>query len=443
MTTPPMMTLTPDAMLYFDERANQALTQTRAAWVALGELMSGEPVLPGALELATARYHEALMQLGLQALRTSYLNPPSLALVDLPAPAEEEPDEGEVAHEPVAPQVRRAPSAPVAPARPKTPEVAPMTARVVEPAPAKKLDTAQLMALKEQMGQPMSWADEADAATHAVYAARELDAKVRALCEEGVKGWRQGQVMLDKLGALVKEPRGWHVLDSVDRVELLSALAAMIRHIDLVRLPQEHHTARRARVKMVLAWVRLARRDSVDAIVHGLAVAHTPRHGGDWWQDARHILGLSSPAAPAPSNPALAEAPPEAAPAPAAQAAEVAAAPEAPRANPCPHVKGQRWAVVGGDRRGERADVLCELLELGSMEWVDTAPDKHKHVGNLCERIKRGSVDAVVILKQYINHGATKKIVAQSKKQRVPMIWVESYGEQQLLNAIARYYPAR
>lgn len=439
MTTPPMMTLTSDAMLYFDERANQALTQTRAAWFALGELMSGEPVLPGALEQATARYHEALMQLGLQALRTSYLNPP----VDLPAHDEEEPDEEEEQAEPVAPQVRRAPSAPVAPAQPKTPEAAPMTARVVEPAPAKKPDMAQLIALKEQFGQPMSWADEADAATQTAHAARALDEQVRALCEEGVKGWRQGQVMLDKIGALVKEPRRWHVLDSADRVELLSALAAMIRHIDLVPLPQEHHTARKERVKQALAWVRQARRDSVDAIVHGLAVAHTPRHGGDWWQDARHILGLTAPVAPALAEPAPAKALTEPAPAK-AQAAEVAAVPEAPRTNPYPHVKGQRWAVVGGDRRGERGDVLCELLELESLEWIDSAPGKHKHIGNVLKRMKRGSLDAVVVLKRYINHSATDRIIEEGKKHGVAVIWVDGgYGEQQLLAAIARHYPAR
>jgi hypothetical protein len=184
----------------------------------------------------------------------------------------------------------------------------------------------------------------------------------------------------------------------------------------------------------------LAMRDAdASEFVYGLAKTHTPRHGDDWWQDARHILCLILPAAPAPTEPTPAEAPTEHA----EQVAEVAAAPEAPRENPHPHVKGQRWAVVGGDRRGGRAQHIRALLELKSLEWVDTAPDKHKHVGNLCERIKRGSVDAVVILKQYINHGATTKIVERCKKKGVPMIWVESYGEQQLSTAIAHYHPAR
>jgi hypothetical protein len=417
MTPDTMNPLT--AMVFFDTRATSALTQTRAAWMALGDLMSGAPALPAQLEDATGHYQRALMALGLEALRTSYLNPPAAEPI---RPAEPPDDAPTLAPVEEAPAVRRAPAA--AKAAPVPEKKAALT----------RVDPAALVELRERLTGTSQWEEERE--SPALLEARRLDLAVRALCEAGVQGWRQGQGALDKIGALVANPRAWDILNSADRVELLSALAAMVRHIDEVPLPADQRAARGEQVKRALACILHARREGVDAFVHGLAKAHTAQHDA-WWDDARAQLGLLREDKPAATTTAKKP----------AQAACPAAAPaveEARRENPCPHVAGQRWAVVGGDRRNERADQLKELLGLDELDWIDTAPDKHLHVNNVIKRMRSATLDAVVIIKSFTNHSATKKIVEASKKLQTQLIWVDGgYGEQQLLTAIERYAPAK
>jgi hypothetical protein len=418
MTPDTMNPLT--AMVFFDTRATSALNQTRAAWMALGDLMSGAPVMPAQLEEATSAYQRTLMALGLEALRTSYLNPPA----PTPPPRPIEPPAAPLAQPVEAPAVRRAP----APAMP-----APVKPVAVKPTALTRVDPAALEELRERLNGTAQWEQERE--SPAMLEARRLDLEVRALCEAGVQGWRQGQGALDKIGALVANPRAWDILNSADRVELLSALAAMVRHVNEVPLPAEQRAARSEQVKRALAGIRSARRADVDAFVHGLATAHTAQRGA-WWDDARQQLGL------------LREDKPTKAKKPAQAACPVAAptveAEEAPRENPCPHVAGQRWAVVGGDRRNERADQLKELLGLTELDWIDTAPGKQQHVNNVIKRMRNATLDAVVIIKSFTNHSATIKLREASKKCQAKLIWVDAgYGEQQLIAAIDRYAPAK
>jgi hypothetical protein len=417
--------MTTHTLLPFDADAHTVLTHTREAWEALGELLSGAPIAADRLGQATAAYERSLHQLGLHALRASYLPAPEPEPTREPAPA---PPPASVA----APSMRTPEQprpAPVAVAPPVAPPAAaPVTPPVAKPQ-ARPASPAALKELAACFGHKAAWQEEAP--DLAQQEAARLDTQVRALAGRTCATWEQAVALLRQIDALVAEPRTWWPLSSHARAELLGALVALTRGVEQVPIRMQHKTAREQAIKATLKRIGAAKREGVDPFIHGMGLAHKPLRGALWADDARHILGLTStPAAHTPAAPK------------AAHAAHAAPAPDevpAPRANPCPQLAGQRLVIVGGDRRSGRVDELKALLELGALEWLDTAPDKHRHLDGLIARLKGGSVDAVVIIKDFTNHSATNRLREAGKKLGVPLIWVSNgYGEAQLIAAVQR-----
>lgn len=104
------------------------------------------------------------------------------------------------------------------------------------------------------------------------------------------------------------------------------------------------------------------------------------------------------------------------------------------------HFEGARVLMVGGDGRHQVAKRIREELKPGEFEWVAVERDKStRRVEAAAKRIKRGTVDMVILVVKLLSHSDSEKIIkavgSAPEQQPVELIYLnDSYG----LGAIRR-----
>lgn len=103
-----------------------------------------------------------------------------------------------------------------------------------------------------------------------------------------------------------------------------------------------------------------------------------------------------------------------------------------------PHVRGKRMAIVGGDRRPERADAIAATFQLAEVDWIECREDSPRPIQSLVERMRNQSVDLVVILQRYVSHSHSDAIFA-AEQGACRVIMAYSYGLQNVLQGLERF----
>lgn len=100
-----------------------------------------------------------------------------------------------------------------------------------------------------------------------------------------------------------------------------------------------------------------------------------------------------------------------------------------------PHVRGKRAAIIGGDPREEPRARIEAAFEFAGLTWEGI--DQVRQVDTLCNQVRSGSVDFVILLQSLINHSVCGKIVDACRSAKVPFAAVErGYGVERIRMAI-------
>jgi hypothetical protein len=102
-----------------------------------------------------------------------------------------------------------------------------------------------------------------------------------------------------------------------------------------------------------------------------------------------------------------------------------------------PRVRGKRALLVGGDPREPNRERLEKLFELASLEWPDVAGPRK--VEAVVGRIKKRTVDLVVVLMGFVDHKQSEPIVAAAKDAGVDWALADGYGSAQLRTGLERF----
>ncbi|MBM4343584.1 MAG: hypothetical protein FJ100_09435 [Deltaproteobacteria bacterium] len=100
-----------------------------------------------------------------------------------------------------------------------------------------------------------------------------------------------------------------------------------------------------------------------------------------------------------------------------------------------PHVRGKRAAIIGGDPREEPRSRIEAAFEFASLGWEGI--DQVRQVETLCNQVRSGGVEFVILLQSFINHSVCGKIVDACRSAKVPFAAVErGYGVERIRLAI-------
>lgn len=267
---------------------------------------------------------------------------------------------------------------------------------------------------------------------------RDTDA-LRTLLQHS--GWPSRNDAADDLERLAKntDPSNFDRWDRLSRegqrrwLEYLTAWA---------RAASEHQ-ARDRRSKAVFSHLTTYSRQRTSGHVNGLAVDHSPA-GRSWLADAEAFAVAINPRRHGDAGP----------PSPAAKQQATTSAPRhsaeerAPRSAPPPpdwsfwdHVRNKRGVLFGGAQREGRRRVLQEEFAFASLEWIESG--KHRLVQSLCDRIRGGSVDVLLITKR-AGHREVDALRAAAESGRTLTVMVRSgYGIGQVRDGIERAARAR
>lgn len=261
----------------------------------------------------------------------------------------------------------------------------------------------------------------------------------------------------------------WTELDRALQVDLLTLMVA------LGRAAQEASMGKEEPRKM---FHRLSAysREQQPGFTHGMARNHQPRHGG-WLTDARKAqdalrawLGErpTSSVLKSASMPPLAKTQAESRPEkPAARKTpmrlETPTQPETSLSledslpgEPAlpveeegpsslveedwawwPEVRDKRAILVGGSPKEPCRRRLLEAFHFAALDWVD---GDVRRISSVTERIAHGGLDLVLIVRDFIGHKISKKVVFSCKNHRVPFVFVErGHGVLAVRRSIERY----
>lgn len=261
----------------------------------------------------------------------------------------------------------------------------------------------------------------------------------------------------------------WTELDRALQVDLLTLMVA------LGRAAQEASMGKEEPRKM---FHRLSAysREQQPGFTHGMARNHQPRHGG-WLTDARKAqdalrtwLGErpTSSVLKSASMPPLAKTQAESRPEkPAARKTpmllETPTQPETSLSledslpgEPAlpveeegpsslveedwawwPEVRDKRAILVGGSPKEPCRRRLHEAFHFAALDWVD---GDVRRISSVTERIAHGGLDLVLIVRDFIGHKISKKVVFSCKNHRVPFVFVErGHGVLAVRRSIERY----
>lgn len=206
------------------------------------------------------------------------------------------------------------------------------------------------------------------------------------------------------------------------------AHAACNLYAALLRFAQDElgaSAAQRQQIKALFGQLIAASSWHDAGFVHGPKAAHRPQHGS-WSADALHwIETLEGAPEPAPSKPT---------PRPPARVCEVASAPLDP-SDFCESLRGRHLAIVGGDSREDAHRRIDAAFLPASSRWF-TVERKvgRKRLKTLIEQVTHGSINAVVILRDYIAEAKLK--AACLKREGMLVVWANGYGVEQINQAL-------
>jgi hypothetical protein len=101
-------------------------------------------------------------------------------------------------------------------------------------------------------------------------------------------------------------------------------------------------------------------------------------------------------------------------------------------------VRGKRMVIVGGDRRGERAEAIQQAFALADVEWIECREDSPRPVQALVERMRNQTVDLVVVLQRLVSHSHSDAIFA-AERGTCHVILSYSYGLQNVMQGLERF----
>lgn len=101
-------------------------------------------------------------------------------------------------------------------------------------------------------------------------------------------------------------------------------------------------------------------------------------------------------------------------------------------------VAGLRAVVTGGDRRPEARERIEEAFQFENLNWY-TGRDMRR-IQSLTRRIEQGSVDLVLILRDFISHKAADAVADACDGSDARPVWIDSgYGVSQIRLALERF----
>ncbi len=364
-----------------------------------------------------------------------------------------------------------------APARepePEAPSAPPQHAREPERAAAPRpepapIDPDQVAMLKRRL-EGGNWmrhvTDDVAATKPKPVVASELDRIIRQLGSPGPMS--TGAQLSGEVGQLRAATRDdqlerWFLLDRRERRALVHYLVSRARATQVCaeEIGQSERVTEAIREIFTTLHRYLNQGESL-GFIHGLALSHQPKHSDDWvsetlhWRDVLKELAGQAVEQEAPAQEeavttratvrARIIAPP---PSPSEEVSEVEEdEQEDDDEELIPEdwafwdtIRGKRVIMVGGSRRAEAERRICDTFEPLEFEWMEMERDrKPERAKSICRRIEHGNVDLVILLKRFVNHSTSGRIVESIKKAEVPCAFVDrGYGVSQIRMAIERF----
>ena len=104
--------------------------------------------------------------------------------------------------------------------------------------------------------------------------------------------------------------------------------------------------------------------------------------------------------------------------------------------------RGRRALLVGGDPREPNRQRLQEIFGFDSLEWLATT-GKPQSLQSIASRIRRGSVDLLIILTRFVGHNYDDILLPACKDAGVDWVSVDhGYGSARIRQAIERFLDA-
>lgn len=246
---------------------------------------------------------------------------------------------------------------------------------------------------------------------------------------------------LDALDAVGRMPlvREWSALPRDIQQTWLAMLVARTRATKEI---EGLAPAQRGRVREIISRYPPWAAAHQPGHVHGLRVDHDPMHES-WAEDGRQLwqalkrklepraLGrspVSTSAKRAPPSQDLA----------AGEQSERVLDPSWPL---LPLTRGRHGVLVGGDPREPNRERLERLFQLQCLEWPDVAGPRK--VDALIERIRRRSIDIVIVLRGFIDHKQSEPVIAAAKESGVAWVLADGYGSAAIKAGLERFLGAQ
>lgn len=245
-----------------------------------------------------------------------------------------------------------------------------------------------------------------------------------------VVDWKKRLEMVTSPAALLS----WSILDDALKVELLTMLIALARAVQDAGGPQQEP-------RQVFSRLSAYSQTERPGHAHGMARQHKPQHGG-WLKDASKVreglltwLGdTATPVAAASPAPPLARTQPEPEESSALDELESLLEEDWPWWN---DVRNRRAILVGGVPKEPSRLRMAQAFQFADLAWIDGDVRK---VTSVTERIQRGSLDLVLIVRNFIGHKAAKKVQFACKNRKVPCVFIErGHGVLAVRRSIERY----
>jgi hypothetical protein len=98
--------------------------------------------------------------------------------------------------------------------------------------------------------------------------------------------------------------------------------------------------------------------------------------------------------------------------------------------------RGKNAVILGGDPRPQAVKRIKDAFGFASVTWEELDPRRVSAVG---QRVRRGSVDVVILLRSFLSHKVQDAIQPACKESQTPVCLVDTgYGVTQVQRAIER-----
>ena len=205
-------------------------------------------------------------------------------------------------------------------------------------------------------------------------------------------------------------------LDDEVMTDLVHLLVALLRHAG-ERATQPDDSAR-----LTSSLFRTLRFDYTEErrlYIHGMALAHTPKRGLTWSDDATYWLNQLEARVEAVDPESMNETPSGSG----SRSRDGRSPPKASISWPSTFGwSGRSIELLGANHNPELRDELLEISGAKRIEWtpLQRGSPNMRLVQTLCERIERGSVDLAVIFTAFATHKATQRL--KKSLQRAPHV---------------------